>query len=192
MTKDAKVTSGSAETVRRARNIAGERERLGQGTATPERIVKAGEGFERHVGKQGAQRVVSGPLDRMYLSGKLTRTEYEAGDKFRVDAYLSAMHGNLPSIDWGRVGGGSDPAWRVPSVVTNISRIDASNRLHNAHRALHEPIWTILVDGCVHEDTLEDIGKNVFGRRSRDAAAAGDAGFKVALSALSAWYQYGG
>lgn len=179
--------------LQRAKNIASERERTHQGTATPERIARAGAGFEKNVGREGAQRMVEAPLDKMFKSGRLGRDLFEAGDRFRGEAYLAAVNPGALTIDWRRAGGGGNKSNFVPAMFEHHHMTDASNRLNNMRKDLHGSTWNLLFDALVHEYSLEQIGLTHFGRNDkRQASAAGDAGLRVALCALSTWYAMGG
>ena len=175
----------------KARNIVSERERTHQGTATPERIVRAGEGFEKNVGKEGAQRMVDAPLDRMWKSGAITRTEFEAGDKFRGDAYLAAVDPGTGSVDWSHAGGGGRSSF-VPSMFGAQHIHDARTRFREVERSFDGLVWTMLKNGLVHEHSLEEMGRACFARADkREAAVAGQAGFRTALAALADSYARG-
>lgn len=176
----------------KARNIVGERERTQRGTATPERLVKAWEGFEKNVGKEGVQRLSEAPLDRLWARGAITRSEFDAGDKFRGDAYLAAVDPASGSVDWARAGGGGRSSF-VPSMYAAQHVYDARIRFREMEKFFRGVVWTLLKNGLVHEHSLEEIGRAIFARSDRrEAAVAGQAGFRTALSALADRYAMGG
>ena len=176
---------------RKAKNLAAERERTKQGTATPERIIKAGDGFEKNVGRENAQRVVEAPLDRLRKSGRISGSEYEAGDRFRGDAYLAAVDPGSGTVDWQRAGGGGRSSF-VPSMFESQHIYDARKRYREVQLCFRGLIWSVLQNALVHEHSLEEMGHALFGRSNkRDAAVSGDAGFRVALAALADRYAMG-
>lgn len=172
-----------------------DRDRPGTETTTAERVAKAGAGAVEvtppsQQAPKGTQRVLSAPLDRLWKDGAITQREYEAGDKFRADAYLAAIDPGSGTVDWHRAGGGGTSG-RVPSMFTAQHIFDARIRWRSVEKAIpkHSIVASALHLGLVHEHSLEELGRSLFARNDkREAMVAGHAGFRVALGALADFY----
>ncbi|MEP0323283.1 hypothetical protein [Bauldia litoralis] len=173
-----------------------ERLRGGRGTATVERLLQADggkaktnpEGYETD--STGRQRIVAAPLDRLHKDGKITRREFEAGDKYRADAYLSAIDPTTGSVDWASAGGGGRSS-KVPSMFESQHIYDARKRWRDLNDKMKRGsvVSSILYLALIHERSIESIGENIFGAGNhRDARNAGYGGFRVALGALADLY----
>jgi len=167
--------------------------------ATPERL--------RHAGEEGVEvvpamrdrdrpeqitplqpKVVSAPLDRMWKDGRITQEEFNAGDRYRSDAYLAAVDPGAGTVDWNRAGSGGNGS-RVPSVFSAQVVADARMRWRDSNRAMSELTRIVLAHALIDEHKLEEIGQAVFGfRNHRDAAASGQAAVRMALSGLARHY----
>ncbi len=84
-------------------------------SATPERMLKAGDGLGARLtdGGQVGQRVDVRPIDMLLSRGSITMREFQAADRYRMDAYIAKMDPGPPSVDWRAVGGNFGP--RIPS-----------------------------------------------------------------------------
>lgn len=128
------------------------------------------------------------PLDRLWRDGRITQREFQAGDKLRSDAYLSAVEPTTGSINWDHAGGGGRSA-RVPVVFEADTIMAARQRFRAVTRAITGSVWSVLVSGVVRENGMEEIGKAVFARsHRRDAEVAGHAGLRIALGSLADYY----
>lgn len=174
---------------RRIALIVSERERLGRGTATPERLEKLPlDSVE--VTTDQTQRVLTGPLQRLHKMGALTHREYWAGHQFQSDHYESHVDPGPPTVDLNATS--SRPASRSPSMFANQAIADARLRWRSTGRAFHHHglLWNLLLNALVSEHTLEQLGHDFFGHRDRrDARAAAKAAFRTALSALADHYR---
>lgn len=165
-----------------------ERQRVGLGTATAERLAKTGEDG-READPTGRQRIVAAPLDRLWKAGFITQREFEAGDKYRADAYMAAIDPGSLSVDWSRTAGGTSS--RVPTVFTAQHIADARRRIRMVERAIpHRSVVSLLLFfGVVREFGLREIGAQVFGIHDRkDAVLCAKAGLRVALASLADYY----
>jgi hypothetical protein len=176
-----------------------ERERLGKGTGTSERLRKVGrEGMELvpalpDTDKRGnqmpagqVQRVLAAPLDRLWKTGFVTQREYNAGDAYRADAYMAAIDPSALTIDWNRTGGGTSR--RVPSMFASQHIADARIRMRNLEQKipLRSAVSTLLYLALIKEQDFAEIGASMFGLRDRrEASVAGRVGLRVALAALA-------
>lgn len=162
-----------------------ERERGHRGTATVERLRKAGsEGHE--IDPTGRQRIVEAPIDRMWKAGHVTQREFDAADKYRSDAYLAAIDPGALTVDWSRTSGSS--SLRIPSMFTAQHIADARIRMRELERDIpnRSVVSTLLYLGLVKEMSLETIGANVFGLHdARDRLVAARAGLRVACASLA-------
>lgn len=164
------------------------RERAGLESATPERLARAtSDGYERT--ENNVQRIVEAPLDRMWKKGHITRREYEAGERYRTDAYLAELDPGAPSVDWNRESGGGGP--RSPSMFNSQRIADARMRIREMDRRIPRTstVFTLLNLGLLKEQRFEDIGLSVFVRKDkRELVVAAQSGFRVALAALADQY----
>ena len=158
-------------------------------SATPERMAKAGpDGIE--IGEASlTQRIVDAPLDRLWKTGTITKREFEAGERFRNDAYLAQIEPSPPSVDFNRAGSGFGP--RPPSAFANQAIADARERFRHIGRKIPERslVWSFLYLGLIREHGFEQLGESLLGRKDRESAvAAAKAGMRVALAALADQY----
>ncbi len=178
----------------KAHNRIRERERLGQGSATLDRLRKAGEdGYETtpptREAPGGTQRIIAAPLDRLWKAGTISRADYYAGDQLRLDAFRAKIDPAAPSVDWASLGGNFGP--RAPSMFNGQAIADARIRWRKYDKAVHGLIRSILDLALINEMALRDMGASLFARKDpREAAVAAEAGLRVALGALR-WH-YGG
>lgn len=163
------------------------REAAGLTSATPERLLKAGEDGYEHGQASMVQRIVEAPLDRLYKAGTITRLEYEAGEWFRELAHEAAIEpgaGGTANLD--RVDGGSSGG--VPAAFRSDRMLQKRREWRGLQRRIPERslVWTMLYLPLVAEMRLADIGEQVFARRDRkEATVAATAAFRVALAALA-------
>ena len=159
-------------------------------SATKERLDKA-EAFEiiPATGSNPAvQRVLAAPLDALWKDGRITRREFEAGEKLRADAYLAAIDPGTMSVDWERAGGGGRSRF-VPSMFTTQHIADARIRYRHFEKSVRGLAATVLNLTLIKELSLEHVGRNVFNmEHSRDARGAGLGSFRVALNELADHY----
>ena len=158
-------------------------------SATPERMAKAGpDGIE--IGEASlTQRIVDAPLDRLWKTGTITKREFEAGERFRNDAYLAQIEPSPPSVDFNRAGTSFGP--RPPSAFANQAIADARERFRHIGRKIPERslVWSFLYLGLIREHGFEQLGESLLGRKDRESAvAAAKAGLRVALAALADQY----
>lgn len=175
------------------RGLAEQKTRAGEVTSTPERLAKLPpEGVETlppQPGHRAGQRILEGPLDQLHKRGELMRREFEAGEHFRADAYLSAINPLSWSVDWERAGGGGTSSF-VPINLTADHVLAASQRHRQCqNRFGRTPVWRIAIIALVDERPLTAVGGEVFGYATeRDQRVAGRAGFVMALQALADFY----
>jgi hypothetical protein len=171
----------------RAHDRVRKRDAAGLTTATAERLIQAGpDGFEHT--QTNVQRIVEAPLDRLWRAGSITRREFEAGDKYRSDAYLAAVDPTSGSVDWSRTGGGMTA--KVPSVFSTQAIADARIRFRQIEARMPDvsTVKKLLFEGLIREWPLEQLGA-LFGRRGHEGSrAAGLAGLRVALASLADHY----
>jgi hypothetical protein len=170
-----------------------ERQRLGLGTATVERLIQAGEGGHEHTpatGQQASvQRVTEAPLDRLHRLGFITEAEFDAGDRYRADAYLAAVEPTVGSVDWNSAGGGGRSA-KVPSMFGSQAVCDARRRVRAMEARMSGVTRVVATLALVREAHLHEIGQSVFGFRDRkDAAIAGRVATRMACGALVDLYR---
>lgn len=165
-----------------------ERERGEKGTATVERLLRAGkkdEGFE--VAPTGRQRLVDAPLDRLRKEGRITGREFDAGDQYRNDAYLAAIDPSAPTVDWNSVGTAFRP--KSPSMFSTQRIADARIKWRETEKNIRGLPARVLDSALIHEHPFEEIGRHVFGEGNEHyARAAAKAGLRVALSVLADYY----
>lgn len=164
--------------------VVADRERVGKGTATVERLAMAGkDGFEI-VGKEGVQRVIAAPLDRMWKAGDITKREYDAGDEYRTMRYLAKVDPAAPTVDWNAVGGSFGT--RVPSMFSSQRIAEERIRWRAFSRQVRGVVATVAELALIRELAFEEIGRSVFGRdKRRDAAVAGHTAVRMMLGALA-------
>lgn len=168
-----------------------ERVRRGVGVSTAERVRQAGERELDVVA--GVQRISQAPLDRMYARGELARGEaenkrlFDAGDRFREDAYLAGAIWPQQST---RAGGRGEPAGRVPGFLRSERAAAAMRRHVAALETLSSTLESVAMLVCLGEGrtTAQEIGHalGVAGRRS--ATVAGMTAIRLALGALADHY----
>lgn len=179
--------------IERIRNSVLERQRLGHGTATVERLMQAGhDGHEltppTRATPAGVQRIIEAPLDRQWKTGAISQREFEAGDKLRALAYLAAIDPAGCGVDWNAAGGGGRSG-KVPAMFTSQHIADARIDYRRVERAISGIVWRVLNLALIRETSLADLGQSVFGRQDRrEAAVAGAAAFQVALGSLADWF----
>ena len=172
----------------RISRVVAERERRGVSTATRERIAKVGADGVEHT-EAGTQRVNAAPLDRLWRAGTIEQREFEAGDDWRSIAYLAAVDASAMTVDWSRAGGGGRSS-RIPPVLTVEAMASASitRRRYEQHFRLGTIVRDVLDRALVHEQSLEEIGRRVFGLANRrDATTAGLGALRASLGALADW-----
>src|SRR3990167_7680645 len=149
-----------------------EKLRLGQSSATAERLMKVGEDAIETLPPDGQgkveQRINAAPLDRLWKEERISRREFDAGDKFRRDAHLARIDPGAPSVDWGSVGGSFGP--RVPSMFSSQAVFEARARWREADKAIQGTARSVLRLGLELECSLEHIGRVLFRyQNERDA-----------------------
>lgn len=166
------------------RHQVAERERTGQGTATAERLLKAGwDGHE--LTPTNVQRILAAPLDRLWKERRITAREHDAGETFRSIAYLAAIDPGTMSVNWDMAGGaGWSP--KVPVMFSSQKIADARIEWRRLEGAITGMTWTVLRLGLIRELSLVEIGRSVFGEgNDRDARVAGEAGLRLALNVVA-------
>lgn len=189
----ASATKSEPSPLDKIRTRVTERERIGLTSATPERVLKAGEEGTEYT-HSNVQRLHTGPLDKLWKNGELMHREFHAGDQFRLDHFRSRMDPGAPTVDWGAIGGNFGP--RNPSMFGGQEVADARLRWRKVQDTLGPKprkraglVWTVLTNAILSENSAEELGAKIFGRGDRrEARAAGHAGFQVALSALADFY----
>lgn len=170
------------------RNRVTERTRAGLTSATPERLIRAGEDGYEHT-QTNVQRITEAPLDRLRKTGFLTTAEFDAGDRYRADAYLAAIDPAALTVDWSSAGGGGRSA-RVPSVFSSQTIMDARRRHREISARAASIVGRVAFLALVREHTLGEIGRIMFGYRDRkDADVAGRVAVRMACAALSDLYR---
>lgn len=163
--------------------VVDERTRLGKTTSTVERIMHAGPDALEHT-RAGVQRIVEPPLDRLHKQGFIVRAEFEAGDRYRADAYLAAIDPAAGSVDWNAAGGGGRSA-KVPTVFSSQIIADARIRFRDIESRISGAVRIVARLALVKELPTYEIGASVFGYRDRkDAEVAGRVATRMACAAL--------
>ena len=161
-----------------------DRERIGKGTATVERLTMAGKDGIETVGKEGTQRIISAPLDRMWKAGDITKREFDAGDEYRTMRYLAGVDPSAPTVDWGAVGGAFGA--KVPSMFSSQLIADERIRWRALSHQVRGVVAVVAELALVRESSFEEIGRAVFGRdKRRDAAVAGHTAVRMMLGSLA-------
>lgn len=153
-----------------------ERERLGRDDATPERLLKAGDGHDLAEGVK-IRRVADAPLDRLLRRGELApddeetnRKLFEAAETYRLDWYMAGLSG-VGALDPSRPSGDGtgEPSWSMPC---NETAAHHRWRFRKARDAL-DAFLRVAVDGIVLEERgLDDVGRAISGRADRKQAVA--------------------
>ena len=183
----------SEKMMQNAAVLIADQDRPGFETANIERVAKAGPGGVETTppspkAPKGTQRIIAAPLDRLWKAGIITQNEFEAGEKYRADAYLAAIDPSAGTIDWNRAGGGGASS-RVPSMFNSQVIADARHRVRDTERALNELVRTVLNKALIREHTFEEIGQSMFGLGNhRDAYVGGNVAVRVALSVAAMHY----
>ncbi len=126
-------------------------------------------------------------LDRYRHRDYLSRRQWEAGDKFRSDHFLSGLERNIiAGYDAVRVDAG-DPAWQMPATMRQAA---ARRRLRQAINALGRRLAAILTGHVILEWSATAVGENE-GRRGRQAEIAGMTAIGIALDSLADHYGLG-
>lgn len=146
------------------------RAQIGKESATPERRAHAGN--DHYVGDDGAQRLTDAPFDSLRSRNVITLEQFEAGDRFRDDAYVAGM---VPSaaVDLCRVNGGGSQ-WAPGFMASAERQASARKRYRGAEEALG-PMLSPIVNAVVHAAAganLSAIGKRLFGRSNANEARA--------------------
>lgn len=177
----------------RLQRAVSERERVGHTSATVERLLKAGEDAiettpPSREAPGGVQRVTEAPLDRLHRAGEILEHEFNAGDRFRADAYLAAIDPGAKTVDWNAAGGGGFSA-KVPIMFSSQNMADARIRHRRIKERVHGVIWTVAELALIKELPFVAMGQSVFGRGDpRDAAVAGKTAVRMMLAALADAY----
>lgn len=165
-----------------------ERERRGVGVSTPERVRQAGERELDIVG--GVQRIAQAPLDRLYARHAITKRQFDAGDRFREDAYEAGM---VPSGTAGMEPGDRRYGSRTPQFMA-ATRADAHARWVEAQAILGR-LYPMVDEVCWAAepgDRLMDIGARVLGLpRGRTSEASALVVLRVGLDTLADHYGMG-
>lgn len=164
-----------------------ERERRGAGVSTPERVRQAGEtSLEIHA---GVQRIRSAALDTLKAKGLITQRQFDAGDRYREDAYLAgAIWSSSQSFAAG------SPAFgpRTPAFLTAERVADARRRYRAARASLDGSTAAMVLDAvCWAETTMTmaDVGRVVLhipSRRTAQSVATWQ--LRAGLDALAGHY----
>lgn len=193
LTADRKHTRERNAAMRPIRKAVAERERAGRGSATPERIAKAGDQLEVMI--TGTQRINPTGLDAMLRHSLISQWEYEAGDEFRRTAEIAGINPGAPTVDWGALSGNFGP--RPPRAFSSQNIHDAIVHHRRATEALQGSGGADLKDLLIIEKLCLDdwgplaIGRTILNRRhKRDAVVAATECIKLSLQRLAAHYAY--
>lgn len=163
-----------------------ERLRRGVGVSTPERIRQAGSDSLEVVA--GVQRVSQAPLDRLLSKRSITQRQFDAGDRFREDAYAAGM---IPSGALAFEPSDRRFGSRVPQFMA-ASRADAHARWTEAQAILGR-LYSMVDEVCWASgpgDRLMDIGARVLGLPSdKRAEVSALAVLRVGLDTLADHYE---
>lgn len=170
-----------------------ERQRVGLATATVERLLKVGEDGHEHTPatsqQVSVQRVLEAPLDRLHRQGFITEAEFDAGDRYRADAYLAAVEPTVGSVDWNSAGGGGRSA-KVPSMFGSQVVYDARRRVRAIDGRMSGVVRVVATLALVRERSLTEIGQAVFDFGNRnEAMIAGKVATRMACGALVDLYR---
>lgn len=164
-----------------------ERERRGVGVSTVERVLRAGESaVEVH---EGVQRIKAAALDRLHAKGLLTQRQYDAGDRYREDAYLSGAIWSSPAAF-----GADSPSFgpRAPAWLTSERVADARQRYRAARASLDGSTQALVIDAvCWAETTMTmaDVGRIVLRIPSRRTAiSVATRALRAGLDRLAVFY----
>lgn len=184
---DARRTAARQESTRPLKAKVAEINRLGRGSATAERMLQEDTDVER--GHGGVQRLIEAPLDRLRKQGRITEAEFNAGDRYRADAYLASVDPAAGTVDWNNAGGGGRSG-KVPSMFTSQHIADARMRWRRVNDRISGVVAITARLALVKEMPLSDIGRNVMGHADRkDAAVAGAALVRMMCAALADVYR---
>lgn len=177
--------------LRAMRHTVREKVRLGQSTATAERLVKVDEDAIETLPADARgkveQRINAAPLDRLDKAGRITKREFEAGDRYRKDAFKARIDPGAPSVDFASTQ--SFGQQKVPAVFVSQGIADARVRWRQTDKAMRGIVKEILELGLIQEVSLVQIGESVFGMdNERDSRSTGYSGFRTALAALADYY----
>lgn len=146
------------------------RGQVGRESATKERAAHAGK--DRYIGEDGAQRLTDAPLDALRSRNVITLEQYEAGDRFRNDAYVAGMVSSAVA-DLRRVSGGGTQ-WAPGFMASADRQAQARQRYRAAEEALG-PTLSPVVNAVAHAGAgtnLSNIGRKLFGRSNANEARA--------------------
>lgn len=169
-----------------------ERERAGLTSATPERMAKAG--LENVEVGQGTliQRIVDAPLERLRKAGVITSREFQAGERFRNDAYLAQVDPSAPTVDHNKTGGGFGP--RAPSMYSSQAIADARRRHREIEYRIPQNslVHGLLTSALIRENDFEEIAYVFLGKRKdrESAVLTAKTGVRVALASLADHYDH--
>lgn len=171
-----------------------ERLRRGVGVSTPERVRQAGETALDVVA--GVQRIAQSPLDRLYARGELSpdrgenKRLFDAGDRFREDAYLAGAIWPSPGLSYDAPQIASGASTRLPGFLRSETAADAMKRHVRASNAVPGALRQVAILICLGEErtTAEEIGYALNARGKRSATVAGMTAIRLALGALADHY----
>lgn len=157
----------------------------GIGTSTVERVLRSWQAID--ISATGVQRISQAPLDRLFARKVITQPMYDAGDRYREDAYLAGMVFSQ-QLDYDVAERRFGP--KTPAFMAN-RRLGAYKRWADAQQALGHLAG--VVDELIIADagtTLEQIGARLTGRPEGKAAGAAAVELvKVALRTLVTHYE---
>lgn len=165
-----------------------ERERRGVGVSTVERVRHAGEASLDI--NAGVQRVAQALLDQLRSRGIIQEHEYEAGERFRSDAYeAGAVWSGAMPLEAGEKHVRSQP----PIFLRSEKAADAMKRHVAATERLAGGLLQVAEYVCLGQtgNTLTGLGRHFYGRcDDKTAQVTGRTLVKLALGILADHYQF--
>ena len=162
-----------------------ERERTGRGTATVERLTKPN--AEVETTQSGVQRVSESPLELLWKDARITRREYQAGEKYAEEHYIAGLDPSPSSVNWDATGGGFGP--KAPSMYSSQRIADARLNWRKLEKDMRGLNKAVLDHALIHREPFAAIGGDLFGERNEHyARAAGRVAVRMALSSLADYF----
>jgi hypothetical protein len=134
------------------------------------------------------QRIIAGPIDRMFKRGELEGREFSAAEQFRKTHYTAQIAGPASRSDHTTPSGSRRD---IPAVFRSQFIADARLEWREVVKAFkkNSVVWAVLRAAAIDETPLEQIGHDIFRCIDRrEARAAARAGIRTALGALADHY----
>lgn len=159
-------------------------------TSTPERILQ--DGGELVIAEDGKRQIVhQSIIDRLLARGRITKRQYDAGDKLRMDMAEARLDGNIHTVPWDST---SRPEIAAAAVLAGYTRercLDARHRYRKAVDAVGIwlfPVLELAVLVAPPGFTMADVGVKLFGRAGKGGEASALEVLRLALNQLADHY----